>query len=115
MVNNTVPDELAKGLFTAGNEVLRDAREVEPRAPREIGDLWGSGRVGEISTRNEIKVEVGFNIEYAARWHELSADEDKRINWTLPGSGRKYLSSKLTMFKDKYMKIIADYLSRVLR
>jgi len=112
-----VPDEAGRGLFDAGNALLKDAIEMKPYVPYgETGNLRGSARVNKAEIKKgEVSVEAGFNIEYAARWHELTPEEDGKINWSLPGSGRKYLESKMTRFKDKYMKIAAKSIELALR
>jgi len=108
--------EAGKGLFKAGNELLRDAIYEQPYAPFDEGTLKGSARTTKAEVRKrEASVEVGFNIEYAARWHELTPEEDSKINWTLPGSGRKYLESKMVKFNKKYMEIVALHIKNVLR
>lgn len=116
LVEDAVPEEAAKGLFIAGNELLHDAIYEKPYAPFDEGHLRGSARVtkAEVS-RNGISTQAGFNIVYAARWHELSPAEDSRISWTLPGSGRKYLESKMVRNMRKYMEIVADHLGKLLR
>jgi hypothetical protein len=116
MAEKEAPSQVAKGLFQAGNEALSDAINKVPKAPKDIGDLRGSAKVMKAEVKGkDIDLTLGFDIEYAARWHELSPAEDSRINWTLPGSGAKYLSSKLQMYKNKYMSIVADVLGKVLR
>lgn len=115
-----IPPEAAQGMFAAMNELLRDARVEPPQAPKEVGDLWGSARADKAKIeKGSIEGQCGFNIVYAARWHELSEAEDARINWTRDkGSrfpGRKYLEKKMVMFKDKYMKIVAEFINKILR
>ena len=115
LVKDVEPRETARGLFQAGSQLIVDAKEMIPYVPWKEGTLSGSGRTDPARvTAGSVEVTVGFNKEYAARWHELSPEEDKRINWTLPRSGRKYLELKMSMFKDKYMKIVATYLQKVL-
>ncbi|MBE3124844.1 MAG: hypothetical protein IMZ57_04210 [Acidobacteria bacterium] len=115
LVKQSEPKATAEGLFQAGSRLIIDAKEMKPYVPWKEGTLSGSGRTDPANvTRDGAEVTVGFNKEYAARWHELSPEEDAKINWTLPFSGRKYLESKMAMFKDKYMKIVATYLAKVL-
>jgi len=110
------PEEGARGLFKAGNQLLIDAKEEPPYCPYDDGILRRSGQVNKAEVkRNEVSVVVGFNKEYAARWHELTPAEDSKINWSLPGSGRKYLESKMVKFKDQYMEIVADYIKDALK
>lgn len=123
---------LGPGLFAVGNAILKDAIYVSPQAPKDVGDLRGSARTegpdGSLhkgstipSTANfgngsSIGIRFGFNIEYAARWHEAVG---KKINWTrdkgaaLPGP--KYLESKMRMFHTRYMRIIQLYIQKVLK
>lgn len=116
MCEGRIPSEAAQGLFEAENELLRDAINIIPKAPFKEGHLRASARAEKPEVRKEeIEGQCGFNIEYAARWHELSPAEDSRINWTLPGSGRKYLEIKMMMYKNKYMQIVADFLKKVLK
>jgi hypothetical protein len=115
LVKEVEPRETAKGLFQAGSQLIIDAIEMRPYVPFDEGHLRGSGRTERaVVTGGGAEVTVGFNKEYAARWHELTPAEDVKINWTLPGSGRKYLESKMSMFKDKYMKIVATHLQKAL-
>ena len=115
LVRNDVPDDLERGLFKAGNELLRDAVTVAPGAPKLTGALWRS-RMTKRPEGSEkgSGVEAGFNIVYGARWHELTPEEDATINWTRDkganSPGRKFLETKLWMFKDKYIRTACNYL-----
>lgn len=87
-----------------GPRVIRDAIEEEPRAPHLTGHLWRNQKFEmSITFADEIKLEVGFNVPYAAALHEM----EKAVNWTLAGSGPKYLESKLIKNKDEYYSILA--------
>jgi hypothetical protein len=111
LVEKSAPDDFDKGLFRAGNELLHDAIYVIPKAPFKEGSLRASARTE--TPKGEPKgsgILAGFNIVYAHRWHELTPEQDRKISWSLPGSGRKYLESKILMFKDKYVRIIGSYL-----
>jgi hypothetical protein len=115
LVKESEPRETAKGLFKAGIRLIKDAIDMKPYVPFDEGNLRGSGRTDPARvTKSGAEVTVGFNKEYAARWHELTPQEDAKINWSLEGSGRKYLESKMGKFKDDYMKIVADHLAKVL-
>lgn len=93
-----------RGLYYAGLLLIRDALTVMPYAPHDTGDLWRSQTVKEATNETYgMTVEAGFNIVYAAKCHE-SPDG---INWKLKGSGPKFLSSKLAMYKDRYMEATA--------
>ena len=80
LVENSAPEALAKGMFQAGNALLKDAIYEKPMAPFKEGHLRGAAQVNKAKvSRGEIETEAGFNIVYAARWHELSPAEDARI------------------------------------
>jgi hypothetical protein len=100
-----------KALFAAANELLADARDVGPQAPKRSGDLWRSAR----TTKAEVsagfaEIEAGFNIEYAHKWHEVPLTAG--IHWTYDKGasqpGPKFLESKLMMNRNKYLEIMAD-------
>jgi len=115
LVKESEPKETAKGLFQAGNQLLKDAVEERPYAPFDEGHLRGSARTDKAEvTKSGAEVVAGFNIVYAARWHELTPEEDAKINWTGGGPRRKYLESKMAIYKDKYMKIVARALGVIL-
>ena len=116
-IEDAEPRETAKGLFKAGNELLKDAIEEKPYAPFDEGHLRGSARTNKAEvSRDGAEVVCGFNIVYAARWHELTPQQDAKISWTLPGSGRKYLEAKManTKLLEKYMKIVGLHLKNAL-
>jgi hypothetical protein len=115
LIDQAAPEELAKGMFAAGNALLKDAIYEQPYAPFDEGHLRASARVDTAKvTKDEVETTAGFNIVYAARWHELSPAEDARISWTLPGSGRKYLESKMARNAKRYLDIVGEYLRKLL-
>ena len=107
IVKVAIPGKIEKACFDVGWIILKDAKENPPKAPRKIGDLHTSGVV-EPFEFGKLGVTVGFNKEYAAKWHELPKGAQKNVTFSLPGSGRKYLETKLHWFKDKYIKFVAD-------
>ncbi|MBE3109314.1 MAG: HK97 gp10 family phage protein [Acidobacteria bacterium] len=115
LVRNDAPDDLEKGMFRAGNEILRDAVTVPPGAPKDTGELWRSRMTKRPEGAEKGSgVEAGFNKVYAARWHELTPAEDATINWTRDkgavSPGRKFLETKFWMFKNKYIRTAVSYL-----
>jgi len=102
ITSKTIPDDIRKALWELGWAIIKHANSVEPTTPRKIGDLRASGKV--VVDQRKLDLLVGFNMVQAHRLHEGLKD----WNWTEPGSGPKYLESKLSMFKDKYIKFLAD-------
>ena len=92
LVNNPSPMTLTAGFSGPRMNSCTMPTMSHREAPHDNGNplaVEGTER-SEIRCREGDGVLAGFNIVYAARWHELTPEEDARINWTLPGSGRKY-------------------------
>jgi hypothetical protein len=104
VVANTIPKLTNKGLVNAAGEALRDADLKEPYLPVDEKNLRGSKEIHGSKDLFELFVEFGFNMIYAAYLHEKGK---VGWNWTRPGSGPKFLSTKLVRYKDKYIKIVA--------
>ncbi len=114
----STPETLARGMFAAGNALLRDSIEEPPQAPFKIGDLRASARVDEAEvTGDGLMTVVGFNIAYAARWHELSPADSEWINWTRTGAkqpGSQYLITKMARNSARYLAIVGEHLRALL-
>lgn len=110
LVKNAIPADARKGTFNAMGELLEDSVTKAPQAPREFGDLQGSKIIEEVSeTGKVIAVEGGFNIEYAARHHEVAPGTFKYTTdkgATQPGP--KFMQSKMIQFMNKYIEIVAE-------
>jgi hypothetical protein len=55
---------------------------------------------------------VRLQHEYAAAVHEMLQGNEQWgmvVNWSEPGSGPKYLESKLSMFGKKYLKTALSF------
>lgn len=107
ITQKTIPDKARDGSFKVAAMIIGDAIKVAPKAPFDEGMLRASQFIEDLPTQ-KLGVRIGFNMEYAAKWHELDKKKEKDIAWTTPGSGRKFLSSKLSMFKNKYIKFLAS-------
>lgn len=97
---NTAPIERA--VNEAGEDLLGRSLDV---APKEIGDLRGSGNSRPYSTPRGPAVIVGYDSEYAEAVHEKL---DKAVNWSTPGTGPKYLERPYLENKERYKKHIKD-------
>lgn len=106
IAEDVIPDKAGEASFKVGSMIIHDAIYIEPFAPFDEGSLRSSERVEPIP--DKLGVIVGFDIEYAAKWHELPKSESNKIAWTTPGSGSKYILVKLVMFKDKYIAFLAS-------
>jgi len=96
-----------RGMWKAAGQCLNDCIIKTPTVPLKEGTLRGSGNTAVKIDRTKVIGTVGLNTPYAARHHEVKA------NFTEPGSGTKYLESKLSRYRNDYMKIIAREIRRV--
>ena len=105
IVKSAIPAAGARGLQKGAAFLLRDAILETPTVPKKLGNLRRTQQVNKpkISSK-ETSVEAGFAADYAAKVHEMPDTN----NFTEPGSGPKYLETKLIRNKEKYMKITAD-------
>ena len=127
IINNAVPALVRKGMTLAGMRLLEDAIMESPTVPIDEGTLRGSGSVfvgnahvgdsqnvggnptpshdfaDEGEDHHQITATVGFNTPYAARLHE-----HPEFEFTNSDSGGKFLESKMTRNRDRYMRIVAD-------
>ena len=102
--NKEIPEAGARMEYKVAGMVLRDAILEEPRAPHKTGNLWRSQKIEQPQIKaGEISIECGFDADYAAIVHEMPSN----VNWTMAGSGPKYLEAKLIKNKEKYMAEIA--------
>jgi len=113
LLEKSAPKEIKLGLFKAASEMLHDADKKEPKTPFLKGDLRGAKIVSVKETKNEIYSEQGYNIIYAAYQHEK--EKGAQSSYNLPGSGPKFLETKMMQYKEKYVKIAALHLERLLK
>jgi hypothetical protein len=106
LINNVIPGHAQKGLFQAGALIIKYAITEEPRAPHLTGHLWRSQKIEVIKESGYIGVAVGFNTSYAAKLHEAPSN----WNWTMQGSGPKYLETPMSVHRNDAMKKCADYI-----
>lgn len=116
-----IPSAAERGLFQTGALIIRDAIIETPQVPKSRGVTKGGRRgqgPGHLRRSQKIErpktvggvtsVDVGFNTDYAAAVHEMP----RTTHWSTPGTGPKFLESKLIKNKDKYAKNVADNIKR---
>jgi len=104
VTGTVIPQAAAQAFREVAPLILADAITKEPKAPHDTGNLWRSQKVGDVKKiKGEISVQYGFNAEYAAAVHEMPTT----TNWTMAGSGPKYLETKLLMYGRSYFEKIA--------
>jgi len=113
LLEKSAPEEIKLGLFKAASEMLHDADKKEPKTPFLKGDLRGAKIVNVKETKNEIYSEQGYNIIYAAYQHEK--EKGAQSSYNLPGSGPKFLETKMMQYKENYIEIAIKHLRRLLK
>ena len=104
VINKEIPEAAASTFSKVAGMVLRDAITEEPKAPHKTGHLWREQKIEQPKIeRGEISIELGFDVEYASAVHEMPSN----VNWTMIGSGPKFLEAKLLRNKEKYMAELA--------
>jgi len=110
---------LKDAALEVGGQVLNDAVNEPPTVAKADpgGRLRRSGSVEAEVRGGRTEATVGFNTEYAAVMHEgrwetgpLAGVEVR--NWTTPGSGPHFLSSKLQRHRRDYLEGFADAITR---
>ena len=102
--NKEIPEAAAMTAYKVAGMVIRDAILEEPKAPHKTGHLKREQKIEQPKIlKGEITIELGFDVDYAAAVHEMPAN----TNWSMAGSGPKFLEAKLIKNKEKYMAEIA--------
>lgn len=100
-VLRTVPNAGLTAIDFVGADAIADAIKEEPTVPKDTGNLRRTQAFepARIVGKNLEKI-IGFAAEYAAAVHEAP----ENLNWQEPGSGPKFLESKLMKNKERYME-----------
>jgi len=114
LVMHSTPDAIIRGLREAGMALKLDTDNVIPKTPKKWGTLKRSGVVRTPQKKKDgYSIIVEYTAPYAAQLHENEGGRYK--NWTEPGSGPKFLQTKLELFINKYYSIIGKALARTLK
>ena len=111
LVEESMIKEAKKGIFKGANLILDFAEVQVPMVPEKIGDLRSSRKVEKVIFEiGYISATLGYNIDYAAKLHELPQSQSDRRNWTLPGSGSKWLEKSIIKNKEEAVKVIVKHI-----
>lgn len=104
------PTECSRAAASVAVQVINDSIFEEPTVPIDTGNLRSSGTYEVITTDSwrAVSILVGFNAPYALKVHEVP------MNFKEPGSGNKYLSSKLQRHADEYIRVWVTKVDRAL-
>ena len=97
-----------KGLIQAAIMIRDDMKKTPPLIPLDTGNLRASWFTTPLRKEGMIGLIIGFSANYAIFVHEMVDKDGKVINWSLPGSGPKFLEASLKRNKDNVLKEIRD-------
>lgn len=101
-LNKSSEKIVVKAVRAAAMQLVIDSKTKKPYAPFETGKLYLQFLIDKPQFKiNNILIRVGASTPYAAQLHEGKPT----WNWTLPGSGPKYILSKILAYGDTYIKI----------
>lgn len=104
VINKEIPEAAASTFPRVAGMVLRDAILEEPKAPHKTGHMKRNQKIEYPKIeKGEISIELGFNTDYAMIVHEMPSN----VNWSMAGSGPKFLEAKLLRNKEKYIAELA--------
>ena len=104
VINKEIPEAAASTFPKVAGMVIRDAILEEPKAPHKTGHMKRNQKIEYPKIeKGEISIELGFNTVYAMAVHEMPSN----VNWSMTGSGPKFLEAKLLRNKEKYMAELA--------
>lgn len=104
------PDATRRGVKDAIDQLYQDALNVSPTVPKKEGILRAEVSRETKDVGDSIIGELTFLMPYAARRHEeeVGPVSGKPVVFTEPGSGPKYVESKLVRFMKDYIGIVRD-------
>lgn len=107
---NEAPDATKQGVKDAIDQLYQDALNVSPTVPKKEGILRAEVSRETKDVGDSIVGELTFKMPYAARRHEeeVGPVSGKPVVFTEPGSGPKYVESKLVRFMKDYIGIVRD-------
>ena len=96
-----------KGLIEAARLLREDMERTPPLIPvGKTGNLRASWIANPFYMGNNPLVKIGFTAGYAWFVHEMVDKGSKRINWSRPGSGPKFLEAALKRNKKAMLEEI---------
>jgi len=108
-IRSAIVEGTKKGMQEAMEQFREDAFNVSPSVPELTGDLKDAHKIKITKTAQGVQGELIIRgIPYAAAVHAGVTPKGVIVNWTKPGSGAFWLTSKSLMFHKKYDKIIAQ-------
>jgi hypothetical protein len=100
-----IKDRSMVGLGEAAMLVLADVEKTPPLIPVDTGNLRNSKFTTPIPPNG---LEFGYTANYAIYVHEMmESSTGKKINWSRPDSGPKFLEASLKRNTKEILEVIA--------
>ena len=99
-----------KALFNALSVLKLDTEKRTPTTPKKIGDLRSRVKVETKALKKRVDGRIKWRSKYAAYQEEGKRKDGTHVvkNYTEPGSGKGYVSTKIIKFKPKYIRVISQ-------
>ena len=121
IMQNTIPDLADKAMGEMALTLLNDATMQQPTVPKghagaKAGKRTGKGGTLRQSGKFERKglgdYKVGFDMPYATYQHEGQRKDGSHVvrKYSEAGAGKKFLTKKIKMNRDVYLKKMADFI-----
>ena len=96
------------GILEAAALILEDCDKTPPLIPVDKGVLRASRFITPVDQINP-KVRFGFSANYGAYVHEMTDERyGKKINWSRPSSGPKFLEASMKRNSKEVLKRIQN-------
>ena len=99
-----------KALFNALATLKLDTEDRTPTTPKRKGDLRSRVRVKTKELKTQVNGSITWRSKYA-KYQEIGRRKDGTHvvrNYSEPGSGKGYVSTKIEKFTTKYIRVISQ-------
>ena len=103
-------DAAFKGLTKATTFIQGEAQEI---TPRRKGILEPSAFSQVVVEGDRLIGRIGYTAKYAALVHEMPdpTPSGKKVNWTKPGTGNKFLEKAVKRNQDMIIKFLREFMT----
>jgi hypothetical protein len=109
--------QVSNAVWKFDEQIMGESKEKCPVHPGS-GALRRSGKVLDpVVTSEGVEQEMGYYIEYALWVHEMldPTESGHAVQWSLAGTGNKFLENALMEHADEFPQVIADAVDRAVK
>jgi hypothetical protein len=102
-VKKGLPDVSMQGMRDAMEDFKDDCINKEPKCPIESGDLKAAHKITVTRVASTIEGDLSVDLPYAASIHEGISRWGTPYKYKTPGTGAKWVQSKLLRYRVNYV------------